>query len=212
MNTWQRSLWMLGLLALLGGCDESTSAQPSTSSGSNWLSCEEELCDDLNGTCGDEQQCVDSTGTPIADCDQQTCDACYAVDESVASQRDCLLDDAACYQLSDGSWCTGGRSLGSGSTMPDGGSTQPPSEVDSGTQTPDAGGDDACGACLASGGTWQPEASMCTTDCDILDISCFRDTCPGECADDCGACFSQGECEAEGCTWRQEAEAMWCTD
>ena len=73
------------------------------------------------------------------------------------------------------------------------------------------GGADPCEACLAGGGTWQPEVSECTTNCDIADISCFTDSCPGTCQDDCAFCFGQGECEAAGCTWQQAAEAMWCT-
>lgn len=75
--------------------------------------------------------------------------------------------------------------------------------------TGSAGG---CEACLAGGGTWQPEASACTTDCDLMDISCFKDACPGACAaDNCGDCFSQDTCEGAGCTWNVRAEAMWCT-
>ena len=37
---------------------------------------------------------------------------------------------------------------------------------------------DACSACLDTGGTWQPEANECTTDCALQDISCFVDSCP----------------------------------
>ena len=69
-----------------------------------------------------------------------------------------------------------------------------------------------CAACLASGGTWQPEASSCTQDCAIMDISCYRDACPGACsATNCGDCFSSADCATAGCAWQQEAEAMWCT-
>lgn len=70
---------------------------------------------------------------------------------------------------------------------------------------------DACQSCLDSGGTWQPEAGECTDSCDIADISCFTDECPGACEDDCAYCFSQEDCEAASCAWHQEAEAMWCT-
>ena len=77
-----------------------------------------------------------------------------------------------------------------------------------GEPTPD---DSLCEACLESGGTWQPEASGCTQDCAIQDISCFTTECPDSCTDDCSDCFSQDECEDAGCTWNQEAEAMWCT-
>ena len=69
----------------------------------------------------------------------------------------------------------------------------------------------ACNACIESGRTWQPEVSECTEDCDVQDISCYADSCPGSCADECGNCFSQSECEANSCTWHQEQEAMWCT-
>ena len=69
-----------------------------------------------------------------------------------------------------------------------------------------------CETCLAEGGTWQPEASECTEDCDLQDISCYTDECPGECEDNCAYCFGQGECEEQGCAWHQEAEAMWCTE
>lgn len=35
--------------------------------------------------------------------------ACLAGDRSVADSSLCLQDDAACYPVADGSWCTGGR-------------------------------------------------------------------------------------------------------
>ncbi|MEE2780365.1 MAG: hypothetical protein VYE15_07570, partial [Myxococcota bacterium] len=37
-----------------------------------------------------------------------------------------------------------------------------------------------CWNCLMTGGTWQPEAEACTTNCDIQDISCYVDSCPEE--------------------------------
>ncbi len=45
-------------------------------------------------------------------------DQCRAGDQQVASQSACLMDDAACYQLADGNWCTGprGASCPAGST------------------------------------------------------------------------------------------------
>jgi hypothetical protein len=68
-----------------------------------------------------------------------------------------------------------------------------------------------CEACLDSGGTWQPEASSCTDDCDLQDISCFIEECPGACdADECENCFSQDDCETATCTWTQQDEAMSC--
>ncbi len=62
---------------------------------------------------------------------------------------------------------------------------------------------DACSACLADGGTWQPEAEACTADCDIQDISCFVDRCPDVPTEDCDSCL------ASGGTWQPEAES--CT-
>jgi hypothetical protein len=88
---------------------------------------------------------------------------------------------------------------------------------DSGTPTDDSGvpiddsGTDDCESCLRAGLTWQPEIESCTEDCSYQDISCYRDECPGSCADDCGFCFSSGECEANGCTWQSSNEAQWCT-
>jgi hypothetical protein len=38
-------------------------------------------------------------------------DACKPGDTRVASQSQCLQDDAACYAIKDGSWCTGPRGL-----------------------------------------------------------------------------------------------------
>lgn len=35
--------------------------------------------------------------------------ACLAGDSSIANDSRCLMDDAACYPLADGSWCTGPR-------------------------------------------------------------------------------------------------------
>lgn len=69
-----------------------------------------------------------------------------------------------------------------------------------------------CDACLAKGGTWQPEAHYCTPNCDIQDVSCFTDQCPGACtAEACGYCFSASECLASSCMWNQGAEALWCS-
>ena len=35
--------------------------------------------------------------------------ACLSGDSSVANSSLCLQDDAACYEIADGSWCTGSR-------------------------------------------------------------------------------------------------------
>ncbi|MDP6942817.1 MAG: hypothetical protein QF464_01600 [Myxococcota bacterium] len=70
---------------------------------------------------------------------------------------------------------------------------------------------DPCEACLASGGTWQPEANMCTEDCDLMDISCYTSSCPAPCsAESCGTCFGPEECGDAGCQWNAEPPAFWC--
>lgn len=74
---------------------------------------------------------------------------------------------------------------------------------------------DQCDACLATGGTWQPEANECTSDCDIQDISCFTDSCPtdsceascdagheqvdspSDCLQDDAVCYSLDNCGTE---------------
>jgi len=42
--------------------------------------------------------------------------ACRSGDQSISSSSSCLDGDAACYQVTDGSWCTGDR----GNTCPSG--------------------------------------------------------------------------------------------
>ena len=41
---------------------------------------------------------------------------CKSGDQQISSSRQCLQDDAACYQLNNGDWCTGER----GNTCPAG--------------------------------------------------------------------------------------------
>ena len=67
----------------------------------------------------------------------------------------------------------------------------------------------ACRDCLARGGTWQPPS--CTADCAIQDSSCFTEACPGPCESGSCNCQSRADCEAVGCRWHVEHEAMWCT-
>ena len=68
-----------------------------------------------------------------------------------------------------------------------------------------------CETCLASGGTWQPEVSECTANCDLADISCFEDECPGACeAGACDNCFSRSRCLDADCNWNTDQEAAWC--
>ena len=69
-----------------------------------------------------------------------------------------------------------------------------------------------CEECLASGGTWQPEATACTQDCALQDISCYSSSCPEPCSlESCGSCFGQKDCEEAGCQWNAEGPAMWCS-
>ena len=44
--------------------------------------------------------------------------SCKREDTQVAAEAQCLQDDAACYQIADGAWCTGPR----GNTCPAGSS------------------------------------------------------------------------------------------
>jgi hypothetical protein len=70
---------------------------------------------------------------------------------------------------------------------------------------------DPCEACLASGGTWQPEANACTEACNIMDISCYTASCPAPCSlESCGTCIGQEECEEIGCQWNAQPPAFWC--
>ncbi|MGB0588386.1 MAG: hypothetical protein ACPGU1_01780 [Myxococcota bacterium] len=83
------------------------------------------------------------------------------------------------------------------------------SEADSGEDV--EGEPDPCEACIASGGTWQPEADACTENCAIMDISCYTSSCPAPCSlESCGTCIGQEECEGMGCTWNAEPPAFWC--
>ena len=54
--------------------------------------------------------------------------ACRAGDREVASEDACLLDDAACYELATGAWCTGprGASCPAGSSALAAGAPCPP--------------------------------------------------------------------------------------
>ncbi len=52
---------------------------------------------------------------------------CKSGDTTVSSASQCLRDDAACYQLTDGNWCTGTR----GNSCP-----APSVEVPAGTSCP----------------------------------------------------------------------------
>jgi hypothetical protein len=70
---------------------------------------------------------------------------------------------------------------------------------------------DPCEVCLASGGTWQPEANACTDNCNIMDISCYTSSCPAPCSlESCGTCIGQEECEDTGCQWNAQPPAFWC--
>jgi len=73
-----------------------------------------------------------------------------------------------------------------------------------------AAGSSACSQCTSEGGTWQPEANECTKNCEIQDISCFRDSCPEPCSSEGCQCFSEADCEGAGCRWKVEGEGAWC--
>lgn len=47
--------------------------------------------------------------------------ACKSTDQLISSSQQCLQDDAACYQISSGQWCTGER----GASCPAGSSAIP---------------------------------------------------------------------------------------
>ncbi len=48
------------------------------------------------------------TSAPAANASERIL-ACKSTDIQVASEGQCLQDDAACYQISSGQWCTGER-------------------------------------------------------------------------------------------------------
>jgi hypothetical protein len=94
-------------------------------------------------------------------------------------------------------------------------------EPDTAAPEPDtAEPSDPCEDCLASGGTWQPEANACTTNCAIQDISCYTDSCPECSMDSCGSFVTASECEAADCSWGpggdmpckcpEECSKAWC--
>jgi len=58
-------------------------------------------------------------------------EVCKAGDEAIADRGACLLDDAACYQLVTGGWCTGprGNACPTGSTAVPAGLACPAGEV-----------------------------------------------------------------------------------
>lgn len=75
--------------------------------------------------------CASGAGNPASSRDNSVSRilACKSTDRQVASEGQCLLDDAACYQISNGQWCTGPRgnvcpagsfALGAGEACPAG--------------------------------------------------------------------------------------------
>jgi len=60
--------------------------------------------------------CASSGGAPSSSGGGTRALACKSGDQVVKSASACLQDDAACYQLSNGTWCTGER----GNTCPAG--------------------------------------------------------------------------------------------
>jgi len=57
-----------------------------------------------SGDAGDASQARSNRANPIG-----KIQICKAGDEMVASSNQCIQDDAACYQISNGQWCTGPR-------------------------------------------------------------------------------------------------------
>jgi len=55
--------------------------------------------------------CASSAGNPAASRGDAASriQACKSTDRQVANEGQCLMDDAACYQISNGQWCTGPR-------------------------------------------------------------------------------------------------------
>ena len=73
---------------------------------------------------------------------------------------------------------------------------------DSGT-TEDMELAETCGECLDLGGTWQPQAEECTSDCSLQDLSCYVTSCPGVCEPDaCHNCFDADSIVATTRRWR----------
>ncbi len=131
----------------------------------------------------------------------------------IRERLEALCADDAPAEVASGSWPSRMMSISAaiGFAAALGACYGAPTSPIEGPESAGAGSADPCAQCLESGGTWQPEANECTQSCDIADISCFEDSCPGACAaTDCGNCLDQTVCEAAGCTWNIEAEAMWC--
>lgn len=57
-----------------------------------------------SGDSGTASQSLSNRASPIS-----KIQICKAGDELVASSNQCIQDDAACYQISNGQWCTGPR-------------------------------------------------------------------------------------------------------
>ncbi|PID60211.1 MAG: hypothetical protein CSB44_10760 [Gammaproteobacteria bacterium] len=72
--------------------------------------------------------CAGDGGSPPPDANVVHAEVCKSGDELVAGPEMCLQDDAACYQIATGDWCTGerGNRCPAGSAALPAGSTCPP--------------------------------------------------------------------------------------
>lgn len=158
------------------------------------------------GSCVTLDDCVDVAGANL--CAEGLCLSvippqreCASGEMKVATQGECLQDDAVCYQIDDGSWCTGPASAQT---------TCESGDMPVATQG-DCLQDDA--ACYQlSDGSWctGPRAAMCPMDaqarptpCEPDDMTCFaiseslscdRLVCPEGSMSVEGACPVDAEC------------------
>lgn len=90
--------------------------------------------------------CANDGGSGPSDYTPRTVTACRSGDQVVASASQCLQDGAACYALTNGSWCTGER----GNTCPAGSVAIPEgSTCPRGTRCFDVGESLTCGIPLS---------------------------------------------------------------
>ena len=94
-------------LALTIGCASATppASRPASSAQTEKNDVEDgSTCADM--TCDPGTHCEMENETPACVSDKARA-ACKPGEEVVDSQSACLQDDAVCYQLDDGRWCTG---------------------------------------------------------------------------------------------------------
>lgn len=210
--------WLaMGLLAVSGltGCLDDSSPGPSVVIETGYLTCaiDEAACGTNAAACIDDDTASTCVETPRSCLDTITC-ACFG--QTACGSRTCT-DSADGLSLTCAAPEPTPATCEPGSSFPSADGCNTCSCPESGllaealcTLVPCAL--TTCEACLADGMTWQPQASACTDDCNIQDISCFSEACPGLCEDGCANCFSPNTCESQGCTWSQFAEAGTCGD